>query len=196
MTVQRRLLIVNNAEADNREFVLPIQEILDALSMPYGVIEYEQLSEHEVNGYSGVILSASPKGNDIVEHHQQHYQWVRGYPKPVLGICAGHQIIGVLFGGKLLRNMKSEIGAVVIQIVRDDEIFNGMERKFSVVQEHMDSVTCPQDFAVLASSDRCKNQVMKHRKRPIYSTQFHAEKSETRVITNFVEIVRHLRIMH
>ena len=138
-----------------------------------------------------MILSASPFGDDIVDHHQSYYQWILQYTKPVLGICAGHHIIGRLFGSDIIRNREAEVGDCFVIADKTDYLFDGMEKRFIVKQNHKDSITLPEDFSLLAHSASCRVQVMKHMIRPIYSTQFHAELSNRPLIENFIAIVKH-----
>ncbi|UCG86492.1 MAG: hypothetical protein JSW71_21770 [Gemmatimonadota bacterium] len=182
------VLVVNNAEDEVHDFVRPIQDLLAAAQVSCQVISYKQLTRTIVLRYRAVILSASPLGNDIVEHHQVYYRWLLTHWGPVLGICAGHQIIGRLFGGELRRSVESEVGLSTVRVLCPDPLLKGLAREFTVLQHHNDSVTCPSEFVVLASSARCENQIMRHRARPIYSTQFHAERSGVEIITNFLSL--------
>jgi len=193
-----KILIVNNAEPSNNDFVSPIENILHApsvdilleASVETETISYSNLVGQDLSPYSGVILSASPGGDDIVENHLRFYEWIKSYDKPILGICSGHQIIGRLYGSELIRETQQEIGDLEVYITKDDPIFDGLNKRFTVRQAHNDSITLPTDFALLASSDKCEVQVMKHKSKPIYTTQFHVEALNPEIILNYLDIVK------
>ena len=125
---------------------------------------------------------------------------------PVLGICGGHQLIGLSFGARVVTldqqeqekrrtNRVTEYQYRFVRIVEpEDPIFNGIDnpesrvwqdytregRILRVWQNHglqLDRV--PDGFQLLARSYLCRNQMMAKRSgnQFIYSVQFHLEKS-------------------
>ena len=184
------ILIINSAEPDERSFVDPIQAALSNTKAHTQIREYTEVPDTcDVNAFDAVIISASPKGDDIVGDHMSHFQWLLTYQKPVLGICAGHQTIGTLFGGDLIRGKEAEEGDTSVQITKRDPIFEGLEDEFPVEQHHNDSITLPKDFELLATSPVCGVQAIRHKEHPLYSVQWHAEISNPELIQNFVNRV-------
>jgi GMP synthase-like glutamine amidotransferase len=125
---------------------------------------------------------------------------------PTLGICGGHQLIGLSFGANVItlsnreqheerENRQIEYQYRFIRVTEpDDPIFRGMDdprsgvwqdytkegRILRVWQNHglqLDQV--PPGFKLLATSYRCRNQMMVKRDQDqlIYTVQFHLEKS-------------------
>ena len=137
-----------------------------------------------------LFMSGSPRGNDIVEHHLPFFEWIKSCRKPILGICAGHHIIGYLYGSELLRSKEPEAGDYKVKMLINDRIFNGMEKAFEVKQMHNDSITLPENFILLATSKTCKNQLMKHREKPLYTCQFHPEYYNLLLIENFLSLCK------
>lgn len=185
-----KVLIINSAEPDVSEFHSSIENILHDLHVQFLRIQYRECLIADFNNCDGIIISGSPQGDDIVEHHQPYFQWVKETNKPVFGICAGHHVIGYLFGAKYMYSIEPESGKTEIEIVTDDPIFKGMPKRFTVHQMHNDSITVPENFIHLAKSATCSNQVMKHTEKPIYTFQFHPEYLNPELFKTFIEIVR------
>ena len=112
---------------------------------------------------------------------------------PILGICAGHQYIARFFGGEAKPAAKPEYGKVELTILKDDDFFKDVPKKSIIWESHNDEVTkLPEDFELLASSDDCEIQAMKHKNKPFYGLQFHPEVENTeygeQMFKNFVKI--------
>ncbi len=190
VTDQMKILIINNAEPEIREFVLNIQQHFNESEVTCTLLEYADCLQTDLSIYDGIVISGSPQGDDIVEHHQPFFQWILNYPKPILGICAGHHITAVLYGGSYLRGLESESGDLPVELLVDDPIFNGLPQQLTVRQMHNDSVTLPDGFIHIAQSSQCLNQGMKHQEKPLYTFQFHPEYLNPKLFENFAAICK------
>lgn len=113
---------------------------------------------------------------------------------PIVGICAGHQFIGRHFGGAAAPG-GSEFGASRIRLLEENpkDLFRGVPQETTVWESHHDEVSVvPNDFDVLASSDQCRVQAMRHRSRPVFGLQFHPEVENTEhgatIFQNFLKV--------
>ena len=154
------------------------------------LLEYAEAPEFNYEKFDSILMSGSPQGDDIAEHHVSYFQWLKETRKPVLGICAGHHITGCLFGSELLRSKEPESGEFNIELLTDDPLFNGLPKTIKVKQMHNDSVTLPENFVMLATSKTCKNQLMKHKNKPLYTCQFHPEFYNKDLIGNFLKYLK------
>lgn len=186
--IMSKILIINNAEPGINEFVEPLQKIVKEAGLNYVSANYKEAPDFHFKEIDGIIMSGSPQGDDIVEHHLPWFQWLKKIDKPVLGICAGHHITGYLFDAKLLRSKEPESGNFEIELVTDDPLFNGLPKTMKVKQMHNDSITLPKGFNLLATSATCKNQLMKHKNKPLYTCQFHPEFYNKDLIRNFISL--------
>ena len=114
---------------------------------------------------------------------------------PVLGICLGHQVMALHFGGEGSEGKTAEYAKVDLTVIEEDDLFRDFPRRISVWESHKDEVVrAPEDFIVLAASDICKIEAMKHKKKPIYGVQFHPEVEHTPqgmdILKNFVGVCR------
>jgi len=183
------ILIINNAEKSITQFTGPLEKIVSEAGFTAETIEYRDCLDFDFEKKDGILLSGSPQGDNIVEHHLPWFQWLKTYKKPVLGICAGHHITGYLYGSELLRGEEPESGDFPVEILEDDPLFSGLPQKITVKQMHNDSISLPPGFGLLATSKTCRNQIMKHHSKPLYTCQFHPEYYNQKLIQNFLRIV-------
>ncbi len=184
------MLIVNNAEKGIRTYCEPIEKILLKEQTSFRTIDYSELPQINLTHYPGIILSGSPRGDDIVDHHLPFFRWILDWTNPIFGICAGHHIVGKLFGAELIRNAEKEQGEIQIKIVQRDAIFEGLLEVFVGHGNHNDSISLSVAFDLLATSDSCRNQMVKHKLRHLYTTQFHPEVTTPRLIVNFIKLCK------
>lgn len=114
---------------------------------------------------------------------------------PILGICVSHQLIATIFGGKVGPANYPEFGPVTVYVDNEDILLKEFAPNFTAWESHNDEVlVAPPDFEILAHSDNCKTQAMKHGARPIYCVQFHPEvihtKNGHKVFKNFIDACR------
>ena len=182
------ILIVNNAEPGISEFTDPLTRIVSSCQAHPTVVDYQDCLTIDFSEFDGVIMSGSPQGDDIVEHRAPYFNWIKNSDIPVFGICAGHHITGFLYGSEILRSKEPESGDMEIQILKDDILFRNLDKNFPARQMHNDSITLPENFELLATSATCKVQLMKHKEKPIYTSQFHPEFNNPELIENFVSL--------
>ncbi|MEZ5105023.1 MAG: hypothetical protein R2757_11045 [Draconibacterium sp.] len=185
-----KILIINNAKPEILEFVKPIEKIITANGSTFITINYSETLEFNFEKVDGAVLTGSPQGDDIIEHHAPYFQWIKTFEKPILGICAGHHITGFLYGSEILRGKEPESGDYMINVLKPDPLFYRLEKMIIVKQMHNDSITLPETFDLLAKSSTCRNQLMKHKTKPIYTCQFHPEFYNHQLIFNFTDICR------
>lgn len=189
-----RVLIINSAEPTERSFVDPVVHTIGKMEPKTGIQPvvrgWQAFSgATDIGSCSAVIISASPMGdNENFAERVQSFQWLRTVQVPVLGICAGHQFIGHVFGSRLIRNAEAEEGINRVRIQSWDPLFTGFSDEIEVMQQHRDAISLPDNFVLLARSDRCRVQAMKHKQLPIYGVQWHAEISTPRLILNLLEM--------
>ena len=111
---------------------------------------------------------------------------------PVLGICLGHQAIGLVFGAKIKQSQKPYHGKTsFIKINDKNPIFLGLGDEFEVMRYHSLYVDeLPDELIATAVSEDGLVMAMKHSIKPIFGIQFHPESYFTqygkKIIENFL----------
>ena len=82
-----------------------------------------------------------------------------------------------------------------VQVLKEDDILNGLPAKFKTWASHMDQVSeLPVDFEILARSNVCEIEAMKHLTRPLYGVQWHPEVVHTEygpeLLDNFIALCK------
>lgn len=190
----KKVLVVDNAEPEDSGFNLPLLKFIAGLG-DCDIINYTQMPSYRTirTKYRAVILSGVPIHYDYecLNKRLGLFEWITRSHMPTLGICLGHQMIGRLFGGTLVIDKQPEVGHKRARIVQDDPLFCGLPPGNKFYMMHRASVTLPNDFVLLASTNDCANAVMRHKTKNIYGLQFHPELSPvgTTVIRNFIDKV-------
>jgi len=115
---------------------------------------------------------------------------------PVLGVCLGHQSLGVAFGATV-SNAKRIMHGKVSQVRHNGEgLFKGMSNPFQAGRYHSLAVlkeTLPPELIANAFSEDDEIMGMQHATHPTYGVQFHPESVLTptgkRLLRNFLDIV-------
>jgi len=99
---------------------------------------------------------------------------------PTLGLCYGHHLMAHAVGGDVqTRPDMGETGTFLMELTpdgRQDAILGHLPDRFLAQQGHNDAVlSLPEGFLMLAFSQRCPCQALRHVTRPFYGLQFHPE---------------------
>ena len=163
------------------EFVLPILTIIKQFDK-WSVEHYKDVTHDDLNRSDLVILSGTPLKDTATLTEPEKFQWLKETQKPILGICAGMETIGVVYGMRL--RPCTEIGMTSVDTVKDDRLMRGALKAYSL---HSYCVEPSEEFEVLARSQECI-QVIKHKTKMTYGVLFHPEVRNPEVIERFVHL--------
>lgn len=116
---------------------------------------------------------------------------VFGLGIPILGICYGMQLIGLMLGGGVNRADQREYGRVDVKLGNDSRLFTGVEGDTVCWMSHTYFVDMlPAGFRNTATSKNCRNAAMEDTERKFYGVQFHPEVLHTprgrEILNNFL----------
>jgi len=157
------------------EFVKPIEGLAKRLGKEYMVRHYSELGE--VNGFSHIILCGTAIKDSMHLEHLEMFSWLKTIDTPVLGICAGFQTIGAVFGEKIIKI--KEIGMKKIHLEKKNILFDKDIDAFTLHHLAIE----PDNTEILARSDACVHAI---KTGNIYGVLFHPEVRNRSIIENFL----------
>ena len=118
-----------------------------------------------------------------------------GATKPILGVCLGHQAIGQVFGGRVVRAPVPMHGKISRVSHNARGLFRGVNGPFHATRYHslvIDRATAPEDLEITAEADDGLIMAVSHRDRPVHGVQFHPESIASEhgrtILKNFLDL--------
>lgn len=97
---------------------------------------------------------------------------------PILGVCLGHQCIGEVFGGRVIRADRLMHGKTSLIYHNGKTIFRGLSNPFEATRYHsliVERSSVPNCLEITAETKEEEIMGLKHKKYPIWGVQFHPE---------------------
>lgn len=163
------------------EFVAPVLKILSGMSQDYFICNYDEITQSFLDKADKVIICGTSLQDNKYLNEISKFNWLLNFNKPVFGICAGSQVIQLVFGGEV-RKVK-EVGSIEVEFTKP---FLGIIGKRKVYSLHQNLVLSSQ-FHIYAKSKLCPH-AFKHKSKELYGVLFHPEVYNSDIIENFVRL--------
>lgn len=118
-----------------------------------------------------------------------------GQNTPILGVCLGHQCIGHVFGGEVVRAGRLMHGKTSPILHNGEGVFAGLPNPFEATRYHSLLVkreNFPDCFQITAETAEKEIMGLRHKQFPIHGVQFHPESILTvegkRLLENFLKL--------
>ncbi len=169
-----QILVINNFDS----FVFNLVDYLKRLSAECTVLNNDQIDLTQIEKYDGVLISPGPGTPEGAGASIEVVKKCAELRKPLLGICLGHQAIGVAFGGIVERAPELLHGKTSEVTHNNSGVLQNIASPFTATRYHsliIKSNSLPQELEVNAKSESGIIMAIKHRSLPIEGVQFHPE---------------------
>lgn len=150
--------------------------IASVVAAPVRTVHYERLDDADDDA---LVLSGSsdPWSRHDADALRRLEQTIERFPGPVLGICAGMQVLARACGGEVRPAAAPTRGFVPVEVRDGGDLLRGIGPRFDAFADHEDEVgEPPPGLRVLASSATCAVEAFACEGRPWWGTQFHPER--------------------
>ena len=168
-----RILLIDNYDS----FTYNVYQLLSELSAAVEVVRNDKISVDEVKNFSAVIISPGPGVPSDAGISEQIISELKG-ALPIFGICLGHQAIGEVFGGKVIRAKEIVHGKTSKLKHNGRGIYRGLEQGVEVGRYHsliIERETLPDCLEVTSELDDGTIMGVRHKIFDVEGIQFHPE---------------------
>ncbi len=116
---------------------------------------------------------------------------------PILGVCLGHQCIGYVFGGKVIRAKQIMHGKTSEIYHKKGGLFLGLPEPFNATRYHsllVEKKSLPNELEMTAWTKQNEIMGLRHKSLPVWGVQFHPESILTeggmQILKNFLTLSR------
>ena len=187
-----RIILIDNYDS----FTFNLFHYLSSLKVNVDVIRNDKITSTEIikKKYDRIVISPGPgnpnqSGNCLKIVKSLHKKI------PILGVCLGHQIIGQVFGSKIVQAKKLMHGKTSTIISKKIGILKKLPKTFEATRYHsliIDKKSLSKDLEITAE---CKDGLImgvKHKKYNVHGVQFHPESIKTKlglkILKNFIKL--------
>ena len=187
-----KILLIDNYDS----FTYNLYHYISSFNKNVDVKRNDKVNSKDIikNNYKKIIISPGPgnpnQAGNCLKIVEDFYN-----KTPILGVCLGHQIIGQVFGSKIVQAKKLMHGKTSIIKNKKLGILNGIESKFIATRYHsliVDRGNLSKELIITATTDNNIIMGLMHKKHQIHGVQFHPESISTKVgmkiIENFVKL--------
>lgn len=184
------ILIIDNYDS----FVYNIARYLEELGEGVSVRRNDEVMDDDLKT-KAIVISPGPctpyeagASLDIIAKYSGQI--------PILGVCLGHQCIGEVFGGQVLRAKRPMHGEASEIIHNGKGVFKDIPNRFNAGRYHsliVETGDMNKALEITARSDNGEIMGLQHRTHPTFGVQFHPESILTEhgytLLRNFLEVV-------
>ena len=185
-----KILLIDNYDS----FTFNLYHYISSLKVNVDVVRNDKISSKEIvrKNYNKIVISPGPgnpnqSGNCINILKTLHQEL------PFLGVCLGHQIIGQVFGSKIVQAKKLMHGKTSKIRSKKTGILKNLPKTFEATRYHsliIEKKSLSKDLEITAETDDGIIMGVQHKKFNIHGVQFHPESIKTKlgikILRNFI----------
>ena len=186
-----KILLIDNYDS----FTFNLYHYLSSLKAKVDVIRNDEITDKLIikHKYNKIVISPGPgnpnQSGNCIKIVKSLYKKI-----PILGVCLGHQIIGQVFGSKIVQTKKLMHGKTSIIKSKKIGILKDLPQKFEATRYHsliIDKKTLSNELEITAETQDGIIMGVKHRVYNIHGVQFHPESIKTtigiKILNNFID---------
>ena len=185
-----KVLLIDNYDS----FTFNLYHYISSLRVTVDVIRNDKITAKDIkkNKYNKIVISPGPgnpnqSGNCINILKSLHKEM------PFLGVCLGHQIIGQVFGSKIIQAKKLMHGKISKIKSKKIGILKNLPKTFEATRYHsliIDKKTLSDNLEITAQTEDGLIMGVQHKEFDIHGVQFHPESIKTKlgikILKNFI----------
>ena len=188
----KKIILIDNYDS----FTFNLYHYLSSLKVHVDVIRNDQITSNEIlkRRYSKIVISPGPgnpnQSGNCLKIVKSLYKKI-----PILGVCLGHQIIGQVFGSKIIQAKKLMHGKTSKIISKKIGILKNLPKIFEATRYHsliIDKKSLSKDLEITAETKDGLIMGVRHKKYNVHGVQFHPESIKTKIgikiLKNFIKI--------
>jgi len=188
----KKIILIDNYDS----FTFNLYHYLSSLKVKVDVIRNDQITSNEIlkRKYNKIVISPGPGNPDQSGNCLKIVKSL--YKKiPILGVCLGHQIIGQVFGSKIVQAKKLMHGKTSKIISKKLGILKNLPKSFEATRYHsliIDKKSLSKHLEITAESEDGLIMAVQHKNYDVHGVQFHPESIKTKlgikILKNFIKI--------
>ncbi len=188
----KKIILIDNYDS----FTFNLYHYLSSLKVNVDVIRNDQISSKEIlkKKYNKIVISPGPgnpnQSGNCLKIVKTLYKKI-----PILGVCLGHQIIGQVFGSKIVQAKKLMHGKTSKILSKRTGLLKNLPKTFEATRYHsliIDRKSLSKDLEITALTQNGLIMGVRHKKYNVHGVQFHPESIKTKlgikILKNFMKI--------
>ena len=188
----KKIILIDNYDS----FTFNLYHYLSSLKVKVDVIRNDQITSNEIlkRKYNKIVISPGPgnpnQSGNCLKIVKSLYKKI-----PILGVCLGHQIIGQVFGSKIVQAKNLMHGKTSKIISKKVGILKDLPKSFEATRYHsliIDKKSLSKHLEITAESKDGLVMGVQHKKYDVHGVQFHPESIKTKlgikILKNFIRI--------
>ena len=187
----KKIILIDNYDS----FTFNLYHYLSSLKVNVDVIRNDKITSNEIliRKYNKIVISPGPgnpnqSGNCLKIVKSLHKKI------PILGVCLGHQIIGQVFGSKIIQASNLMHGKTSKIISKKTGVLKNLPKTFEATRYHsliIEKKSLSEDLEITAETKDGLIMGVKHKKYHVHGVQFHPESIKTKhglkILENFIK---------
>ena len=186
----KKIILIDNYDS----FTFNLYHYLSSLKVNVDVIRNDQITPNQIlkRKYNKIVISPGPgnpnQSGNCLKIVKSLYKKI-----PILGVCLGHQIIGQVFGSKIIQAKRLMHGKTSKIISKKVGILKNLPKSFEATRYHsliIDKKSLSKHLEITAESEDGLIMAVQHKNYDVHGVQFHPESIKTKfgmkILKNFI----------